>query len=155
MIQIFKEITIGGLSKEKLISQLVEAGVQFNKYANTLFEHPSFSPGKHTSIVKLVKVTLSGLSLQSPCSYRDILTKASHLGLQPGPLHLGAFLRLQYLDQPEGPYLTIATPHLENVDENFPTGFYLRNLENKLWLRGYHVNGEPDWPLENEFIFMI
>ena len=35
--EIFKEITIGGLTKEQLIQRLSEDGIQFNKYANTLF----------------------------------------------------------------------------------------------------------------------
>lgn len=43
-IQTFKEISIGGLSKNQLLEQLVEAGIQFNRYADTLFEHPLFSP---------------------------------------------------------------------------------------------------------------
>jgi hypothetical protein len=142
------------LSKERLIDQLVTAGIQFNKYANTLFEHPSFSPGEHAFTVKLAKVSLSDLNMQSPCSFQNIVTRASSLGLKPCPLYLGAFLRLQYLDQPEGPYLTIASLQPEN-DKDYPTGFYVRNFENTLWLRGYRVDGEPNWPSENEFIFML
>lgn len=40
---IFNELIIGGLSKEHLIQKLSEAGIPFNKYSNTLFEHPQFS----------------------------------------------------------------------------------------------------------------
>lgn len=29
-------------------------------------------------------------------------------------------------------------------DENYPTGFYIRNFESSLWLRGYRVTGEPE-----------
>ncbi|MBK7960655.1 MAG: hypothetical protein IPK04_05235 [Bdellovibrionales bacterium] len=152
--QIFKEISVGGLSKEQLINQLIAAGVQFNKYAHTLLEPPPSSPGTHPSIVKLVKVNLSALKMQSPCSFQEILTKALSMGLKPCPMYLGAFLRLEYLDQPEGPYLTIASPWPES-DESYPTGFYIRNFENTLWLRGYKVDGEPEWPPENEFIFMM
>ena len=152
--QIFKEISIGGLPKERLIDQLLAAGVKFNNYANILFEHPSFSPGTHTSIVKLFKVNLHDLKIQSPCSFQEILIKAAGVGLKPCPLYLGAFLRLEYLDQPEGPYLTVASLQPES-DESYPTGFYIRNLENTRWLRGYRVDGEPDWPPENEFVFMV
>jgi hypothetical protein len=38
--------------------------------------------------------------------------------------------------------------------ENFPTGFYLRNHEGSLWLRGYRSIGESEWPVENEFVFL-
>lgn len=152
-MKVFKEISIGGLSKEQLINQLVKAGIQFNKYANTLFEHPSFSPGKQTESVKLVKVNLSDLNMSSPCSFREVITKASNLGLRTCPLYLGAFLRLEYLDQPEGPYLTIASPRPGN-DEDYPTGFYVRNVDGSLWLRGYRANGDSEWPVDNEFIFL-
>lgn len=41
-IKIFKEISIGGIAKEKLIKQLLEAGIQFNEYAKILFEYEHF-----------------------------------------------------------------------------------------------------------------
>jgi hypothetical protein len=68
-------------------------------------------------------------------------------------LFLGAFLRLEYLDQPEGPYLTILSPTSES-NENYPTGFYIRNIDNSLWLRGYRSLGDTEWPQNNEFIFL-
>ena len=49
---IFKELIIGVLDKEHLIQRLCEAGIQFNKYANTLFEHPQFSPSSEVEKVK-------------------------------------------------------------------------------------------------------
>lgn len=134
------------------MSRLLEAGIQFNQYAHTLFKHPAFSPSETASSARLVQVSLADLKMQSPCSLEAILTKASHFGLKPCPLSLAAFLRLEYLDQPEGPYLTIASLPPEN-DETYPTGFYIRNFENTLWLRGYRVDGEPEWPSSNEFIF--
>jgi hypothetical protein len=149
----FKELSIGGLAKEPLIQRLVDTGVQFNQYAETLFEHPSFSPVSTAEQVKLVKVTLADLDLNSPCTFHEITSRALDLGLRLCPLYLGAFLRLAYLDQPEGPYLTIASLQPEN-DENYPTGFYIRNYNQSLWLRGYHVAGAPDWPVNNEFIFL-
>ena len=153
LAQIFKEISIGGLSQEELIHQLVEAGIQFNQYANTLFEHPTFSPSKDVVNAKLIKINLSELNLNNPCSLQKLMTQASQIGLKPCPLYLGAFLRLEYLDQPEGPYLTIISSPLEN-DENDPTGFYIRNFDQSLWLRGYQANGDTEWPSSNEFIFL-
>ncbi|MBK9324454.1 MAG: hypothetical protein IPM97_16145 [Bdellovibrionaceae bacterium] len=175
--QIFKEITIGGLRKEQLIQRLSEAGIQFNKYANTLFEHPQFSPPSEVEKVKLAKVALSDLGLQDTCSTEEFSNRASMLGLRPCPLYLAAFLRLEYLNQPDGPYLTVASPvpkkepprggwggpgallifktyHKPNEDDNYPSGFYLRNFENALWLRGYKADGFSDWPGSNEFIFI-
>ncbi len=151
--QTFKEISIGGLAKEPLLQRLVDAGIQFNKYAHILFEHRLFSPDHPTERVKLVKVKLSHLNLSSPCSFQEILNRASSMRLRACPLYLSAFLRLEYLDQPEGPYLTLASAQPEK-DDNYPTGFYIRNFENSLWLRGYRAIGEAEWPQDNEFIFL-
>jgi hypothetical protein len=82
-----------------------------------------------------------------------MINRALNHGLRLCPLYLGAFLRLEYPDQPEGPYLTIASPRPEN-DESFPTGFYIRNIDRSLWLRGYRVEGACDWPQDNEFVFL-
>lgn len=150
---VFKEITIGGIKKELLLQCLSEAGVQFNKYAHALFEHPLFSPSTEVEKVKLVKVTLSQLELNDSCSFEEFSNRASELGLKLCPLYLAAFLRLDYLDQADGPYLTIASNKPES-DNDFPNGFYLRNFENALWLRGYKADGFDGWPGTNEFIFI-
>lgn len=154
MINVFKEISLGGLSKEDLIAQLAQAGVQFNKYAHTLFEDAGFSPPMQKERVELVKLQVSDLGINHRSSLQQILTKASEFGLRPCPLYLGAFLRLQYLEQPEGPHLTIASLPPAG-DDNYPTGFYVRNSDKLLWLRGYRAEGECDWPSGNEFIFLV
>ena len=150
---IFKEISIGGLSKDQLLHQLSEAGIQFNKYAEILFGHAQFLPSSEIKKVKLVKTTLSELGLDDTCSLDEFSNRASIHGLTLCPLYLAAFLRLEYLDQRDGPYLTVAS-HKPHGDENFPNGFYLRNFENSLWLRGYQADGFSGWPESNEFIFM-
>lgn len=152
-LKVFKEITIGGVSKEKLLQQLVEAGVQFNKYAETLFEHPQFIPPAKAEKVQLVKLGIADVGLSNPCSFSEFVQKASVLGLNLCPLYLAAFLRLEYLGQPEGPYLTIASEKPEK-DENYPNGFYIRNFEKVLWLRGYRADDICEWPEQNEFVFL-
>jgi hypothetical protein len=149
----FMEISIGGVNKEQLIDRLANEGIQFNKYAKTLFEHPSFLIGHEKKTVKLVKVKLPELQITKPCSFRNIISKASDLGLKLCPLYLGAFLRLAYLYQPEGSYLTIASAKPED-NEHYPNGFYLRNFDNSLWLRGYRATDDYEWPSDSEFIFM-
>ena len=150
---IFREITIGGIKKEQLLQHLSEAGIQFNQYANVLINHPQFSPSEEAEKVKIVKVTLSDLDLNDTCSFEDFSKRIDELGLKFCPLELAAFLRLDYLDQVSGPYLTIASIKPE-IDENFPNGFYLRNFENVLWLRGYRSDGFDGWPGTNEFILI-
>lgn len=151
--KIFRDIIIGGITKERLISKLVESGVRFNKYANMLFEHPSFSLNESAEHVKLVRVKSSELGISAPCPFHEIVTRASSFGLRLCPLYLGAFLRLEYKEQVEGPYLTVASNKPEN-DENFPNGFYLRNFEDSLWLRGYCATDDYEWQIDSEFVFL-
>lgn len=151
--EIFKEIIIGGITKEHLLQKLSDGGIQFNKYASTLFDHPQFLPSVKAEKVKLVKATLPDLGLNDSCSFEEFESRASALELKLCPLYLAAFLRLEYIDQPAGPYLTIASKKPEK-HENCPNGFYIRNFENVLWLRGYMADGLSDWPGQNEFIFI-
>lgn len=152
--EIFKEIEIGGLTKAQLLENLIVAGVQFNQYAEVLFDHPQFSPNLKSEKVKLVKVKLSDLNLDNPSSFQEMVNRATASGLKLCPLYLGAFLRLKFLDQPAGPYLTIASARVGN-DENYPSGFYIRNIENTLWLRGYRADDHCEWPTDNEFILTL
>lgn len=150
---IFKEITIGGLKKDELLQKLIRAGVQFNHYAETLFNHPNFLPQPEVEKVKLVRTTLSVLGLEGTCSFDEFASQVCLKGLKFCPLYLAAFLRLEYLEQPEGPHLTIANEILES-DNSYPKGFYIRKNEGELWLRGYRADGFADWPEGNEFIFI-
>jgi hypothetical protein len=152
--EIFREVTIGGLTKEQLLQQLSDRGIQFNKYAITLFDHSQFSPPANAEKVKLVKLTLSTLGLKDTCSHEEFEKRAIALELKLCPLYLAAFLRLEYLDQAAGPYLTIASKKPETTDATYPNGFYIRNYDNSLWLRGYVADSFADWPEQNEFIFM-
>ena len=150
---VFKEISFGGFSKEQLMDRLAAADIQFNEYALTLFQHPLFSVNVDREKIKLVKVNLSQLELNNPATFQEITSSASKFGLKLCPLVLGAFLRLEYLDQPAGAYLHITSKKPE-ADENYPNGFYIRNLDQKLWLRGYRASEDYAWSIDNEFIFI-
>lgn len=149
----FLELTIGGVPKGELLARLHEAGIQFNEYAKILFEDPAFSPDAPAERVELVRVKPIALGLTNPYSLETVLARAAKHGLSPCPLHLGPFLRLAHLNQPAGPYLTVASARPKN-DETYPAGFYVRNFENSLWLRGYRASGDCNHPPENEFVFL-
>lgn len=151
-METFKEIFMDNLSAEELLEKMKAKGIQFNKYAEMLFEHSSFLTSGKARKVKLVKVNLTDLKLAKPTRFQDIVSAAAEKGLKLCPLNLAPFLRLEYLDQPEGPYLTIASLKIED-DEKFPRGFYLRKLEGVLWLRGFCASDDWEYPLDMEFVF--
>ena len=152
---ILKEITFGGLAKANLLNRLTQLDVRFNRYAEELFQHPSFQPESPAEKAQLVKVSCLDLPINTAHYSVEILKGASKLGLKPCPIYLAPFLRLAYLDQPDGPHLTIAAEKPEPGNEIFPSGFYLRNHENHLWLRGYRASDDYEWPADSEFIFRI
>jgi hypothetical protein len=152
-IPIFKSISIGSTPKEALISQLENAGIKFNTYANKIFDLPEFDSQNLPANMKLVKVSFVDIGLSSPKNFAEIVKRAESQGLNLCPLPVGAYLRLKYLEQPKGPYLTVASKKPKE-DPNFPNGLYLRNFENSLWLRGYRASDDYLWPVESEFIFV-
>jgi hypothetical protein len=148
----FRKLTIGGVMRDVLLERLAAAGVGRNAYAERLLAHPSFTPEAPPETLTLVKTTLAELGLVEPCSFRDVVARAESRGLRICPLVTAAFLRLDYLDQEPGPYLTVASPP-PGTSEEHPTGFYLRNLDGALWLRGYRALDACEWPAGNEFVF--
>lgn len=151
-MQIFKELVVNDLSKAELISRIQAKGIQLNKYADIIFEDPAFATGRDVEKVKLIKVNLPDLGLTKPTIYQDIVSQAEKFGLKLCPLILAAHLRLEYLDQPEGPYLTVASPKVGNED-TYPRGLYLRNIDSTLWLRGYCASDDWEYGLNMEFVF--
>lgn len=105
----------------------------------------------------LVKIKLKDIGLIETCTFEEFSLQVQAHGLELCPLSLAAFLRLDYLDQADGPFLSIASPKPQlSLDDtpNFPVGFYLRNYDNHLWLRGYYADGFEGWPESNEFVLI-
>ena len=149
----FKSIEIGGKSKTTLIDDLKARNIHFNEYAKILLSSSYFEIHSQNRFVDLVRVTPFDLGIEKKSTYSKIIQRAKELGLSLCPLYLGAFLRLNFLEQEPGPYITIAS-ELPNNDRDYPNGFYVRNYEGKLWLRGYRSDDDYLWPVESEFIFI-
>ena len=95
----------------------------------------------------------------------EILARAGGLGLGLCPPELGPWLRLEYLDQPEGNAGQPARPGLAPAgaitivsaalveDDGFPKGFYLRRSDGVPWLRGYRSGPAHVWSPDDRLIF--
>lgn len=84
--------------------------------------------------------------------YEDILTKGQKAGLALCPLPLAMDLRLDWLDQPPGPYITLAAERAFE-DDLKPCGLYLRRMDERVWLRGYRATRDYVWPPGSLFFF--
>ncbi|PKL42307.1 MAG: helicase [Candidatus Riflebacteria bacterium HGW-Riflebacteria-1] len=149
----FKKITTGGMPLEQLLQRLAEAGIQQNEYARVLFDDPHFTISEPQQ-VNLAVVSAQELGLNNGGTSSEIFAAASRQGLALCPLELAAHFRLQHMDQPEGPYLTVASAKTRD-DEEYPNGFYLRRLNGTLWLRGYRATSDYIWDPSSAFAFII
>lgn len=149
------ELPIGGVTKAELLERLDRTGVALNDYARDLFADADFTTSATVRTLRLAVVSLSDLGLVDGGRFDEIVARAATLGLETCPIEVGPHLRLHHLDQPEGPYLTVASPELRPGPET-PNGFYLRRLDGQLWLRGYEAGPENVYPPDfTDFVFGI
>lgn len=124
-----------------------------------------FTPSNTKYSLQTVELTVGDLGFLEGATTPQIYKKASELSLELCPLELGPYLRLSYLDQPEGysvntgilhqapsGSITIASAALSE-DEDFPEGFYIRRINGVLWLRGYRADQLHVWNNDDHFIF--
>jgi hypothetical protein len=150
------ELVVGGVSKPDLRRRLTAASVSLNAYAEQLFDASEFAVAAERLPISVITLSLTELGLESGATLPDIIERADMHGYDLCPLEVAPHLRLAFLDQSPGPYLTVASPRPRPHDVDFPAGFYLRRLEDGLWLRGYRT--DDDWvfpPDFTRFVFSV
>lgn len=149
------ELRIGGVTKEQLLADLERAGVLLNDYARALFADAAFTTATEPRTTRLAQVSLPEIGLPDGGRFDEIVAGAAARGLEPCALEVGPQLRLAHLDQPRGPYLTVASPELRPGTET-PNGFYLRHLADGYHLRGYEAGPENHYPPDfTDFVFAL
>lgn len=155
VLEDIRELRIGGATKVELMGLLSQQGVKLNDYARALFADPAFTTSIEVVDIQLVEVSLPEIGLPDGGRFDQIVANAARFGLEPCPLEVGPHLRLSYLHQPRGPYLTVASPELRPGPET-PNGFYLRHLDDGLWLRGYESGPENLYQSDfTDFVFAL
>lgn len=162
---ITKSIEVGGLTKWQLIQKLQEHSISMNQYGEKLLSDGKFTTSETKYSVNTVEVAVRNLGFPDGATMPQLYKQAKELGLELCPLELGPYLRLEYLDQPEGNIgnfsqqnqapsgsITIAS-EIVSDDDDFPKGFYLRKIDGVLWLRGYLADDLHVWNPDDQFIF--
>ncbi|MBS4197995.1 helicase [Lederbergia citri] len=162
---ITRKIEVGGLTKSQLIQKLQQYYILINEYGERLLAHDKFTTSGKKYNLQTVELTVGNLGFPIGATTAQIFKKANELGLELCPLELGPYLRLEYLDQPEGysgnslqrhqapsGSITISSGILSE-DVEFPKGFYLRKIKGELWLRGYRADHLHVWNHDDHFIF--
>ncbi|MCA1040030.1 helicase [Bacillus infantis] len=152
------------MTKQQLLQRLQQASILMNEYGERLFADDLYTASAERYEVKTIELTVASLGFQQGAPLDQIFQRAGELGLSLCPLELGPYIRLQYLDQPEGlsaesqrhqapsGSITIASAVLTD-DHDFPKGFYLRSMDGALWLRGYIADYLHIWDPNDHFIF--
>jgi len=146
---IVRTVEVGGHTKSQLLKKLQQNSILMNKFGEKLITDEKFNTTNKIYSVRTVELKVRNLGFPEGATIPQVYKKANQVGLKLCPLELGPYLRLKYLDQPEGylgkpswrhrsPYgaVKIASEILSE-DVDFPKGFYLRRIEGVLWLRGY------------------
>jgi len=147
------QVEFGELSKEELLVLLTKNKICLNGYAVMLFLDEKFTTSSSQRIAHLVEMSVANLGFKIGAQYCDIVEAAKNLGLQMCPLELGPYFRVQFLNQSEGPYLTLASKKTRK-GESYPNGIYLRHSNELLWLRGYCSTSDWLWSPEDKFVFV-
>jgi hypothetical protein len=160
-------VSVGGMEKPQLVQALREQGVQFNQAAEALFADERFTTLSERRVIEINAVSVGALGFKGGATYGELAARAAILGLSECPLELGPHLRLQLLDQADGPddfpvtrkehrappgSITIASAPLDDCDET-PKGFYLRRVAGVDWLRGYWSWPGHVWSPEDVLAF--
>lgn len=159
------EVEVGGLTKTQLIEKLQQNSILMNELGMELLADDRFTTSDTKYSMEIVELSVGELGFPDGATTSRIFEKAIESGLQLCPLELGPYLRLLYLDQPEGysgkpvqqnrapvGSITIASEIITD-DEEFPKGFYLRKMKGALWLRGYCADHQHVWDPDDHFIF--
>ena len=158
-------VDIGHLSRDELTRQLRAERVLLNEHSHTLLQHPAFDTIRpHTLQVRTISPAQLGLPEGAVQSVA--FAAARDQGLELCPLVTGPYLRLALRDQanapdsvlsagraPTGSVHVASAPVSEDVD--YPKGFYLRVVDDQLWLRGYRCDDDYVWPPEQQLAFVV
>lgn len=158
-------VTAWPIPHRQVLTVLKENNIYTNEYAKTYMNHARFQTEEVRSRMTVVLCSLEELGFKRDAAFADIISRARALRLYPCQPSTGLYLRLSYLNQAQSKdsvlsgthrspdsAVTVMSEFLER-DDDFPKGLYLRNVEGKLWLRGYICDENYLWSLQDVFAF--
>ena len=150
--------------KDQIVRVLEEHNIFVNKYAEVFFSHPAFST-EHTEEMTIAVASLREIGLEDGATLNEIIQQLEKTGCGPCPVNTGLFLRLSWKDQPQSQNSVLSGTHrspdqavtvLSEIierDDTFPKGLYLRNVDGRLWLRGYVCDSSYRFSGDDLFAF--
>lgn len=148
-------------NKEVLLNKLFLRGIKINEYANLIFDSPNYNYKNSAHQITIVQLTLNELGLCHGGNFGQIEKAMKEKKLDYCPLEFAPYIRLHYTAQkisnintknehPPDSILIFSEPLIRN--DEFPKGFYIRNIAGTLWLRAYICAEEYVWTPNTELI---
>lgn len=109
LTSIWRSLSLGAFRDvEQLRAALRAAGVKVGTLAEQLLAPPGFSLSREATHVDLVALSPADLGLAAGGTLAEVHARARSLGFELCDPEVGPLLRLSYLDQPLGEFLSIA-----------------------------------------------
>lgn len=143
---------------------LEEHGISINGYSEEYFSHPRFSIS-HAREKIVVIGSLKEIGLEEGATLDALFRHIQGTDLKPCSPDTGLLLRLAWTDQLPSQSAVLSGTHnvpdqavtvlSEILDQRdtFPKGLYLRNVDGRLWLRGYICDAAYRFPNNALFAF--
>ena len=134
--------------KNRISHKLVEHDILINRYAEVFLAHPAFST-ENTREMTIAIASLREIGLENGGTLNEIFRQIEKSGFKPCPINTGLFLRFAWKNQPQSQNSVLSGTHGSpdqavvvlsepiETEDAFPKGLYLRNVDGRLWLRGY------------------
>ena len=157
---IFREVWIGGLSKDELLKSLISQNIGLNELGLSIFNHKNFTTSPTREKLQTVEIFVGDLGFSNGATTKEVYQKAKEFGLKLCPPELGPHMRLQYIDlsqpvdPPKGHWQNIAMNELFD-ESDLTKGFYLRRRQDGFWLRGYQASLDHLWKPHDRFIYLL
>lgn len=155
------KITNQNLNRQVLLHKLKSAGIQTNAYADLIFDHPAYNFTDAEKEISIVELTLYDLGLKNGGDFKKTEEAVQLSGYSYCPVEAAPYIRMHYRSQktakpkiksghPPDAILIFSKPM--SSSDNFPKGFYLRNIEGTLWLRAYIASDDYFWEPDTRLI---
>ncbi len=150
-----QKLEIGGKSKQQLVAEMKQQGINIYEYAQQMIDSPDFTTLPRKDDVDLVRLKVQDLGLGDDYpTINQIYVRASELGLKLCPPEVGLQLRLKDTNQPLGEWYYIGMKQIADRDGR-PLVFKLGRDEDGLWLGDRWADPVDRWPPEFEFVFAL
>ena len=147
-LEVWKTITVGGMSRDEFLAALEADGCRVGKWARDMMAQKAFTTETEPREVDLARMTIRELGFTSNPTTAQRDARIKEIGGEILPPSAGAHLRIGYADQPVGEYLWMYMEPIVGSD-GYSSVLEVGHADVGRWLLGADVDPDDWWDLEN------